>query len=321
MPPNSPGNRQPPPRPGSGKSPTNSQQITQMVVDQVTERIDAKINQKVLKGQEKVARKTAKHLEQLDKLTAHLEALDVWTRAEPGTRRPRFTRETIAATAIRIADAEGFEAVSMRRIAVELGAGTMTLYHYVRTKDELLALVTDTLMAELVVPADELPADWRGAISAIARRSLEMTTRHPWLLDIADDPNIGPNSVRHFDQSLQSVSSLDASMEAKLDLMTVVDEYVFGFCLHQRTRFHEQSDNGISAELIEYVAELSRTGEYPQLAQLMETYGTHGAWQLINAHSIDTARFERNLARILDGFEASFERDAQRASTEQTSDA
>lgn len=246
--------------------------------------------------------------EQLDKLTAHLEVLDVWTRAEPGTRRPRFTRETIAATAIRIADAEGFEAVSMRRIAAELEAGTMTLYHYVRTRDELMALITDTLMAELVVPDGEMPADWRGAISEIGRRSLAMLTRHPWLLDIADDPTIGPNSVRHFDQSLQSVASLDVSMQDRLDLITVVDEYVFGYCLHQRTRFHEQDDNGIPPELIEYVAELARNGDYPQLTLMMDTYGTHGAWSLVNANSIDANRFERNLARILDGFEAGFNR-------------
>ena len=53
---------------------------------------------------------------------------------------------------MRIADAEGFDALSMRRLAAELDAGTMTLYHYVRTKDELLALVNDAVMGEVVVP-------------------------------------------------------------------------------------------------------------------------------------------------------------------------
>src|SRR5215207_5547112 len=67
--------------------------------------------------------------------------MPIWARPEPGERRPAHTREKIAETAIAIADAEGFEAVSMRRIAAELGAGTMTLYHYVRTKDELVALM------------------------------------------------------------------------------------------------------------------------------------------------------------------------------------
>ena len=60
---------------------------------------------------------------------------------QPGTRQPRFTRDAIASVAVRIADTEGLDALSMRRLAAELGAGTMTLYHYVHTKDELLALV------------------------------------------------------------------------------------------------------------------------------------------------------------------------------------
>ena len=80
------------------------------------------------------------------------ESLEVWTRPERGRRRPRYTRDEIAAAAIRVADAEGFDELSMRRLASELGAGTMTLYHYVRTKDELLALVHDAVMAELLVP-------------------------------------------------------------------------------------------------------------------------------------------------------------------------
>ena len=75
------------------------------------------------------------------------ESLEVWTRPERGRRRPRYTRDEIAAAAIRVADAEGFDELSMRRLASELGAGTMTLYHYVRTKDELLALVHDAVMS------------------------------------------------------------------------------------------------------------------------------------------------------------------------------
>ena len=80
------------------------------------------------------------------------ESALIWTRPEPGTRRPKFTRDQIASTALAIADTEGFAAVSMRRIAAELGAGTMTLYYYVRTKDELVALMDDAIMGEVLDP-------------------------------------------------------------------------------------------------------------------------------------------------------------------------
>ena len=94
-------------------------------------------------------------------------------RVDPARARARRKPALHAATrspprAIHIADAEGFDALSMRRLAAELDAGTMTLYHYVRTKDELLSLVNDAVMGELLVPPGELPDDWRAAITLIA---------------------------------------------------------------------------------------------------------------------------------------------------------
>ena len=82
------------------------------------------------------------------------------SRPAPG-RRPRFNQDQIADIAFGIADREGFDAVSMRRVARELGAGTMTLYHYVRTKDELVSLMDDRLMGHLLVSDEESPG--RGA--------------------------------------------------------------------------------------------------------------------------------------------------------------
>src|SRR5262249_15810386 len=95
----------------------------------------------------------------------------IWARPEPRARRPAHTRDGIARAGSRIADTEGFEALSMRRVASELGAGTMTLYHYVRTKDELLALVDNAVMGELLIPEGEVPAGWREGMRQIARRT------------------------------------------------------------------------------------------------------------------------------------------------------
>ena len=140
-------------RPKRPVSPTG-EAVRQFVLDKATEKINAKID----KQAEKVAAKSAKHAETLDRLAAHLETIDVWTRTDRGSRKPRFNRSDIAAAAIRIADAEGFEAVSMRRLAAELDAGTMTLYHYVRTKDELLTLIVDAFLAEVVLsPGQRMP--------------------------------------------------------------------------------------------------------------------------------------------------------------------
>src|SRR5262245_42930219 len=75
--------------------------------------------------------------EALKLLGERISALDLWTRTQPGERRTRVTRQELTDASVRILDAEGFEALSMRRLAVELGVGTMSLYHYVRNKDEL----------------------------------------------------------------------------------------------------------------------------------------------------------------------------------------
>lgn len=240
---------------------------------------------------------------------ATFESLDVWTRPDRGRRRPRFTREAIAAAAIEIADREGIEEVSMRRLASELGAGTMTLYHYVRNKDELLALVSDALLAEVVVPDGELPDDWREALTMIARRSRDALRRHPWVLDVRDDPAPGPNGLRHWDQSMLAVSRVDLSVGERFELVTAVDEYVFGFCLMER-------QNGLAEDrptdpelgaMRDYVTGLVETGEYPGLAAIWEDPGLDEAWAQMQERIFDPDRFDRNLARLLDGFEAELE--------------
>src|SRR5580698_6623577 len=110
------------------------------------------------------------------------EATLIWLRPEPSGRKPRFTRAEIARTAIGIADAEGFDAVTMKRIAAELGAGTMTLYYYVRNKADIVALMQDAIMADVLIPSEEFPAGWRERMSAIARRTRQVLMAHPWSL-------------------------------------------------------------------------------------------------------------------------------------------
>ena len=236
----------------------------------------------------------------LGRVAAQLDALDLWTRSEPGARKPRLGRAELASAAIRVADTEGIDAVSMRRIAVELEVGTMTLYHYVRTKDELLALMVDELLHEVVVPDGELPADWRAAITVIAHRSRDSLRRHPWVFDISGDPSIGPNAMRHFDQSWQAVSGLDADLETKLDVISAVDEYVFGSCLWERQHYSDHGDD--DPGMIRYMEELLAEGEYPALEALTAELGMPELWSRMQAHAEAEDRFDRNLARLLSGF-------------------
>ena len=231
----------------------------------------------------------------------------MWTSGDRAGRRPRFTRDEIAAAAMHLADTEGFEALSMRRLAAELGAGTMTLYHYVRTKDELMTLVNDAVMAEVVVPDDEpLPDHWRAAVKVIAQRARQSLERHPWVFDIVDDPPIGPNAVRHFDQTMQAVSSLGVPLWDRLDIVTAVNEYVFGYCIHARNNLEpEHGSKGDYAEgLVDYIEGLLATGAYPHLEEMTREHPVAEVLQMADTHPRDPERFTRNLDRLLDGIEA-----------------
>ncbi len=312
------------------KSSGAARAAAQQAVDAAAEKVNAKLQAKADKLVEKTARKSedkvAKATKKVDLAAAavkgaiaghhsHVHAhiahahragddpLEVWTRHTADMRRPRFTRDDIAAAAIRIADTEGLDAVSMRRLAAELDVGTMTLYHYIATKDELLTLVFDGIMQEMVLPpGTQLPADWRDAIAVIARRSRDTMRRHPWVLDITDDPPLGPNSVRHFDQSHQALAGLDIPLELKIDILTTVDEYVFGYCLHERNNYADPGDD-LTPQMEQYLRTLIDTGDYPALGSLTADASLRDVWRNVSSAMRDRSRFDRNLSRILDGFE------------------
>jgi AcrR family transcriptional regulator len=281
--------------------------LRDMVIEKLTEK-KAQTERSLAESKKSSAKarfKAQVKAEAIDAITEELSALDLWTRVPPQSRRPRLTREDLAATAMRIADAEGLDALSMRRLASELDVGTMTLYHYVRTKDELLTLVNDAVMGEVIVPSHmPIPDDWRAALTLLATRTRAALVKHPWTLDSNDDPPIGPNSVRHFDQSLEAVASLDIPLTDKLDIISLIDEYVFGFARIER---NNKRGDGIDDEddMIEYVSVLIDTGAFPHLASLTEDMGLRPLWRTVHSSLRDEKRFTRNLTRLLDGIQAS----------------
>ena len=230
----------------------------------------------------------------------------IWAQPPPGTRKPRFTREQIAQAALEIADHEGFEALSMRRIADALGAGTMTLYYYVRTKDDLLTLMDDALMAEVVAHSTPLEDGWRAALEQISHAMRDAFLRHPWALHALQGARAGPNGFAHVEQSLKALEGLKLTLAEKLDMLSVVDDYVFGTVL--RDREHGSADQiEFDAEAINEVAkEYLASGEYPILSALVGDREPMAAFQEFLEMMVDKGRFDRGLTIILDGFAAKY---------------
>jgi AcrR family transcriptional regulator len=240
----------------------------------------------------------------------------IWARPAPGERKPTLSREKIVATALAIADAEGFGAVSMRRIASELGAGTMTLYHYVKTKDELIALIGDAIMGELLIPDDEVPEGWRQGFTEIARRTRNIFARHPWILEHIDeqsDDGAGPNTLRHIEQSLAVASRTGLDIVGQMELVALVDDYVFGYVMRAREAFGLGADDAGAQRrldaMLAYVETQLASGEFPHLAAF-SAGDPRGAFERIARMTTDEQRFERGLQILFDGFEIALERRA-----------
>jgi AcrR family transcriptional regulator len=233
----------------------------------------------------------------------------IWLQPERPSRgsQPALSRQQIVGAAITIADAEGFEAVTMRRIASELGVGTMSLYWHVPNKDNLLELMRDELMGEVEMP-DPPSGDWRADLRQIASQTRTTMKKHPWMLAIfASIPSIGPNMLRHADLSLAAVDGLGLDLHTMFSLISVVDDYTLGFTLGEVNQEVARSQIGLTPEelrqrwvdsVIPFTREALATGKYPRLARLQDD----------SFDFLDSDRhFSYGLECVLDGIAARIE--------------
>jgi AcrR family transcriptional regulator len=228
----------------------------------------------------------------------------IWTRTEPGTRRPKLSRDRIASAALAIADAEGFAAVSMRRIAGELDVGTMTLYYYVRTKDELVALMDDAIMSEVLIPAAEFPTHWYEALTAVAERTWDVLMRHPWALQSLQNAPAGPNAMRHFEQSLAAVADTGLDAPAKFALLAMVDDYVHGNVLRS-AEMRSAGATPVDDEAIEAAVRFGEaqlaTGQFPHTQALFGEDDPRNVFPRLIGDTSERDRFRHGLSVLLDG--------------------
>src|SRR3954447_11277804 len=111
--------------------------------------------------------------------------------------QPLRSRAEIAAAAVTLADAQGLDAVTMRRLGARLGTAGASLYRYVASRDELLDLMVDDVLAGLAVPS--ATGRWRDDVVALASSVREVHRRHRWLADVRQGSSSpGPNTVDLF---------------------------------------------------------------------------------------------------------------------------
>src|SRR5699024_384513 len=129
--------------------------------------------------------------------------------------RSGLTVAAIVKAGVEVADTGGLDALSMRKVADRIGAGTMSLYAHVASKEDLTALMVDAVYAELYendVDAATAQGDWRSAMTFVAERNWDLYVRHPWLLDLRSArPILGPNVSRKYETELRPLDGIGLS--------------------------------------------------------------------------------------------------------------
>ncbi|MCI2416560.1 TetR/AcrR family transcriptional regulator C-terminal domain-containing protein [Saccharopolyspora sp. K220] len=221
------------------------------------------------------------------------------TRHRRSTSQPPVTQERIVRTAIGIADREGRAAVSMRRIAAELGVGAMSLYRHVTDKDELIRLMADTAFGEAPLP-EPGRRGWRARLEEIARLQWATYRRHPWLAPVAltslAHPPVLSSGMAHVDWQIDALGGLGLPQHDILQIVVSLNGYVGGIAMSHALEHEYVLESGITMRQRHdtdepVLRELLRSGRFPHLAT-----ATGGDIDL-------DALFEFGLQRQLDGIQ------------------
>jgi AcrR family transcriptional regulator len=218
------------------------------------------------------------------------------SRPESATEpRARLSKERVLQAAFALAARDGIESLTMRKLADELGAGAMSLYHYVPNKEQLLDGMVDIVFSEIELPSTDV--DWKTAMRTRAISTREALGRHPWAIGLMEGrTNHGPANLGLHNAVLGCLRAAGFSIEMTVHAYSVQDAYIYGFALQERDMPPESADDFAAEaqrQMHEYQAVLA---EYPHL---VEVVGGHVA-----KSGYDYAtEFSFGLDLILDGLD------------------
>lgn len=226
-------------------------------------------------------------------------ASSTWDAIVQQEARNGLTRERIVAAGIALADEHGLAAVSVRRIAAQLGSSPMALYHYVPSKRDLLNLILDALNTEFEWPAAEFP-NWRSLLAHFARESRRGLKRHPWANALrAADPEYGPECIRTLESLLATLSGFGLDMRTATRSLGVLFLFVNGFVAAETAGSGIRPSKGRRRAIPQprFSHAVLATNRYPNVARFVE----------MGAELRDDDGFEHALNWILDGIAADLE--------------
>ena len=208
-------------------------------------------------------------------------------------------------TAVALARRDGLESLTMRRLADELGAGAMTLYHYVPNKEKLLDGMVDLVFGEIELPTTEV--DWKTALRRRALSTREALNRHRWAVGLMESRRTpGPASLRLHDAVLGCLREAGFSIEMTIQAYSVQDAYIYGFALQEKSIPFDDAEGAAAVAEAQYreydeLEEERQLGEladaFPYLAEVVAGHVAKVGYDFATA-------FEYGLDLILDALES-----------------
>ena len=148
------------------------------------------------------------------------------------TADTKLSKQRVVLEAVGLADREGVDGLSMRRLAAVLGAGAMSLYHYVANKEELLDAMIDIVFEEIELPTDA--TDWQSAMRQRAISTRQVLARHPWAIGLLESrTSPGPANLRHHEAVTACLRRAGFSVLMATHANWLLDSYVYGFALQE----------------------------------------------------------------------------------------
>ena len=216
----------------------------------------------------------------------------IWEREPYQPKRQALSVERVVNASVAIADAEGLDALSMRRVAAELSTGTTTLYRYVDSRDDLLDLMADAVHDDHA----PLTGDWRADLDAYAHHERALWLRHTWLAPLlATRPLLGPNWLRGLEHALSAAAPLTSDIADAASAVGLIRDYVRGAVMRELAEKQTQRRTGQTEEqwraaVAPYLRKVVESGAYPQVSRMTDALDPSPAEQ-----------FSYGLRRILAG--------------------
>jgi len=207
--------------------------------------------------------------------------------------RAPLSRERVLRAALIIADRDGIEWLSMRKLGQELQVEAMSLYNHVANKDDILDGLVDLVFGEIALPAEH--TDWKTAMSRRATSARDALLRHAWAVSLMQSrTKPGPATLRHHDSVIGSLRKAGFTIGMAAHAFSAIDSYIYGFALQQVNLPYDTSEQ--AGQLAATIQRQVPADQYPHFAEMIVEHAMKPGYNY-------SKEFDFGLGLILDGLE------------------